>query len=417
VWLQPGFDAGRSSNNTTESTLTTGNVGQLKNAGLATQLQPSVPVVGNDGTTFVQNAHDEIAAYDLSSCAHCFPKFYAFGSDLVAARDPSIAGDALITRFGATYDARGQTNCSGTPVVCAPIWTYEPAPPGDGSNGIDNPVVAGNRVYFLQDEFDGDVDFFSIVNYDANGQLGCSVATTGAKFCDQLGSVSFGVSRIGFTHVRRLAYASGRVLVVENDESPDAEHALFAVRDDGVDWIAHGNFVGDPVAAGGLVWVQRATGEIDAFDVVRGSNCNAQTLECPPRWSAITPATPTGYAAANNTLYVAANDGKVYAFDATGTNGCSGTPKHCAPIWSAVADPGANIYTPTIANGVVYTVGATGRFRAFDAAGVVNCSGAPKVCTPLRTGGIGAAATGPAIVAAGRVVIPRADELVVYRLP
>jgi outer membrane protein assembly factor BamB len=122
--------------------------------------------------------------------------------------------------------------------------------------------------------------------------------------------------------------------------------------------------------------------------------------------------------------YVTSFDGNLYAYDAAGKSNCGGLPKVCAPLWSAgyggTATPavvggvvyvpiasgfaaldavtGAQLWTadtgylgqypvssPTVANGVVY-LGATGsKMYAWDAAGNANCSGAPKVCLPLRT--------------------------------
>ena len=83
------------------------------------------------------------------------------------------------------------------------------------------------------------------------------------------------------------------------------------------------------------------------------------------------------------------NSGTLYAFDAAGVTNCSGTPNTCAPLWSAEGIGG--MATPAVANGVVYigTGGGgppsvLGYVLAFDAAGTVNCSGTPKVCTPVR---------------------------------
>jgi eukaryotic-like serine/threonine-protein kinase len=61
---------------------------------------------------------------------------------------------------------------------------------------------------------------------------------------------------------------------------------------------------------------------------------------------------------------------------------CSGTPKMCTPLWTAAT---ALIVSssPAVANGVVYFGGADQHLYAFDAAGVTDCSGTPKTCSPL----------------------------------
>ena len=86
---------------------------------------------------------------------------------------------------------------------------------------------------------------------------------------------------------------------------------------------------------------------------------------------------------AGGVAFVGSLDNKLYAFSATGTTGCSGTPKKCAPLWSTPRLGGDITSTPAVANGTVY-VGSVGeKVVAFDAAGVKNCTGAPKVCRPL----------------------------------
>src|SRR5205823_9213817 len=63
---------------------------------------------------------------------------------------------------------------------------------------------------------------------------------------------------------------------------------------------------------------------------------------------------------------------------------CSGSPKVCSPLWTAAT--GADVYSsPAVANGVVYVGSQDGKLYAFDAAGTTNCSGTPKTCYPLWT--------------------------------
>ena len=90
---------------------------------------------------------------------------------------------------------------------------------------------------------------------------------------------------------------------------------------------------------------------------------------------------------ANGIVYA---DSGVAAFDANGVTNCSGTPKTCTPLWT---------YNLTGAVGLLALCGQrTGVhrlssaplrsdpgliFMAFDANGVTNCSGTPKVCTAV----------------------------------
>jgi hypothetical protein len=95
-----------------------------------------------------------------------------------------------------------------------------------------------------------------------------------------------------------------------------------------------------------------------------------------------------------------ANPARLVAFSADGTQGCGGTPRTCSPRWSA---PLAGVLNGTEASGAevigspflsssVAVVGSdafvvsrttnTVHLQAFDASGVTDCGGTPKICTP-----------------------------------
>ncbi len=174
-----------------------------------------------------------------------------------------------------------------------------------------------------------------------------------------------------------------------------------------------------PVVAAGMVFVSSGTvfgppskPALFAFSATGTSNCSGAEKRCTPVWEAA-PLCPTGCneptgttfsepTVANGVLYVGDYpDGVVYAFDAAGVTDCSGTPKLCSPLWTArTGMPGTN-YSPAVVNGVLYDASSDGHLYAFDAAGTTNCSGTPKVCTPLWTASIGSAgnnASSPAVV-------------------
>jgi hypothetical protein len=104
-------------------------------------------------------------------------------------------------------------------------------------------------------------------------------------------------------------------------------------------------------------------------------------------------------AVAAGKVYVGSQDDFFRAYDARGEANCSGSPKTCSALWTA-GFGGAVRSSPAVANGVVY-VGtmnfgdpgvAVANFYAFDAAGVLNCSGTPRICSPLWYG-----ITGPVV--------------------
>ena len=141
-----------------------------------------------------------------------------------------------------------------------------------------------------------------------------------------------------------------------------------------------------PAVVNGVAYVGSDDG-LYAFDAAGGTNCSAPRT-CQPLWTGATGAIiGSSPAVSKGAVYVGSTDGKLYAFDAAGVANCSGTPKTCAPLWTSDDE---HIYgsSPSVADGLVYIGGGAqgSKLYAFDAAGVTNCSGTPKTCTPMWTG-------------------------------
>ena len=131
-----------------------------------------------------------------------------------------------------------------------------------------------------------------------------------------------------------------------------------------------------------------------------------------PLWTADLPvngtfASPT---VANGVVYVVSGF-DLMAYDAAGVRNCSGTPKRCTPVWTA--DIFATNNHVAIADGVVYVTGPsdlTWTLYAFDAAAPPSaCSEAtsttPRICQPIWTSTTsGGSFTTPA-VANGKVYV------------
>jgi outer membrane protein assembly factor BamB len=116
--------------------------------------------------------------------------------------------------------------------------------------------------------------------------------------------------------------------------------------------------------------------------------------------------------------YVGANP-NLYAFDATGKINCSGFPETCAPLWSASLGEAVAVQaSPAVGNGVVYIGSSNFNLYAFDAAGVLNCSGAPKTCSPLWSVTLGDVVYSSPAVANGFVYVGSFDgKLYAFHLP
>jgi outer membrane protein assembly factor BamB len=150
-----------------------------------------------------------------------------------------------------------------------------------------------------------------------------------------------------------------------------------------------------PAVVNGVAYAGGQSGKLYAFDANGGTNCSGTPNQCSPMWTGTTAggfvtSTP---AVATGVVYAVSNSGTLYAFDANGSANCSGTPKVCTPLWTASTSGGES--SPNVVNGVVYIGGAF--VEAFDAHGSTNCSGTPKVCHPLWTSTSNATFTSPAV--------------------
>ena len=143
------------------------------------------------------------------------------------------------------------------------------------------------------------------------------------------------------------------------------------------------------VALAGCDWPQLLGGPAHTgFNSLESAITTGNVATLVPRFTATTGGLiqSSEPAVAGGTAFVVAGDGDLYAFSASGTTSCSGSPVACSPLWTAYAGgPPVGTMSPTVANGVIYVTGADGVLRAFDAAGKMNCSGSPTVCTPLWT--------------------------------
>jgi hypothetical protein len=232
------------------------------------------------------------------------------------------------------FDAAGETNCSGTPTVCAPLWSASVGPVGNSS-----PIVTNGVVYIGSTDDD-------LYAFDAAGETDCSGTPT---VCGPLWSADTG-----------------------------------------------GPIEATPSVSNGVAYVGSTDDDFYAFDATGVTDCSGTPTTCSPLWSAVTPG-PIDYSAAvsGGIAYVAIDQDDPFvvnnldAFDATGVTDCSGTPKTCTPMWTYSVETGA-IGPPAVADGLVYESQGFhiegGDMSAYDASGNTDCSGTPKVCQAEWTG-------------------------------
>ena len=290
------------------------------------------PVVAN-GVLYVPGYGDGIApnlggayvaAFDAAGASGCqgtpticVPMWTTTGLPVSSGNDgsPAVAGGVLYIANGATLDAfaaTGSTGCSGTPKVCAPLWSGTMS--GKETNTAA-PAVA-NGIVYVSNSLSG------LYAFDATGTTNCSTDSTG-KTCAPLW----------------------------NAPSP--------------------TYGGAPAVANGVVYEITGGGKLVAFDATAPTNCpgtgTVKTCARAPLWTSA--ALTSGYltsspTVANGVVYVASSGGGMYAYDAAGSldcaasdtanSGTSTTAKACSPLWD-VAGPGVvGGGSPAVVNGVLF---------------------------------------------------------------
>jgi hypothetical protein len=105
----------------------------------------------------------------------------------------------------AAFDANGKTNCSGNPVVCNPVWTSSI---GNGTGGQVIPFAIGGSVIYVGDSP-------NLYAFDASGSAGCA-----ASVCSPLWSTNRPNGSVNFSNV---IVANGMVYASTNDSSGNGE--------------------------------------------------------------------------------------------------------------------------------------------------------------------------------------------------
>jgi hypothetical protein len=389
-WSQFGFGSSHDGDNGLDTTITPANVSMLapKFAAVTNSIGPVAAEAVVNGVLYA-------ASYSLPSWLS--PTLYAFGANGTTGcggtpimctplwtaslgsaggsfnYNVAVAKGVLYVNGGPgleAFDAAGHTNCSGSPVVCQPLWQASV----DWANGV--PTVANGTVFVTVQG--GDLEAF-----DASGATNCSGSP---QVC----------SPIWVSHI----LSASAAITVSN----------------------------------GIAYAQSSSGgtygTVVAVDAAGKTGCSGTPKVCTPMWEYALTDLVTGHyvSVSGSTLYVGtgrlvslhpvAIEGYLMAYDANGANGCSGVPKICSAIWTNAfpssgppvvgeglefAPPfsgtslaafdanGSKKWTSSIAvsplsiGGSVLYAGDAQNVYAFDATGSVGCS--VSVCSPLWTTG------------------------------
>ncbi len=351
AWGQAGGNAARNRANPFEPGLTLDNVGNLQLAWQANGLR-SEPVMTDK--------------YLYSTTLDGYLNAYAAG------------GPA---------SAEGASRCTGSPVVCTPVWFSRVSQYTPGAEI----VVDGDQV-FVSAFTDGQ---WSLVALDAN-PMSCPDTTSGCapSWTGHLAGPS------GLPTPYAMAVADGRVYVLHLPSAGGGNAFVVAFDERGVmnctvgpprsctplfrvDVGSNPGIVPPMAGAAGRIIISRIGPQTLVFDAAGQSGCSNGICTALYGLSA-----PWDVSVSGTTAY-SASAGTLMAFDATGATGCAGTPRVCQPKWTGTLPSGLEFADPpTVSNGKVLVAQTAFRFTeagivAFDAAGTQGCTGSPAVCQPL----------------------------------
>jgi hypothetical protein len=219
------------------------------------------------------------------------------------------------------FDAAGVTNCSGNPKTCTPLWS-DPFPAVFGPPAAS----ADGRLFLALMRSNGTN---RVAAFDEYGGLVTQSAALGST---QLFGPALSGSAVGGT------------LVVSRWNANTSTATLVAL---------------DATTVGGLgTWTSSALGGTE-----------------PPSVPALSAAR----------TFVANSAGRLLAFKLSGCGAAT-----CDPVWRSAALGSGNSVAPIVAGGIVFhaanaVADARGlaQIYGFDEAGMLSCSGSPKVCSPL----------------------------------
>ena len=297
-------------------------------------------------------------AYDATGTVHCSGSpttcspLWTYPGSLYAL---TVANGLLYTSKSTVFDAAGNANCSGSPKSCSPLWTYTTDP--TGFNQVELGRTVANGLVYGVNATHGSINHF--VAFDANGNTNCSGTPKLCLPLWQTTSTVGGTEAVA-SGVLYVHGGDGNLYAFDASGSTNCSGTPKTCAPLWTAAVPIGSFsfTDTPAVVDGIVYV--ASGDaLEAFDAAGNANCAGTPKTCTPLWSYPVGTSQYGGspAIANGMVYVhTISNGSLLAFDATGHTNCSGTPKTCSPLWSAPV-PDFLVTSPSVANGIVYVRG------------------------------------------------------------
>ncbi len=291
----------------------------------------SSPVVAL-GHVYVANTNGQVVALDpsgLNDCSFnsmdiCTPQFtFATPPNQPVYATPVVSGNLLLISVADivyAFDATGSQNCSGTTIICTPLWSTEPM----GGINMSTPVIFGSN-FIVHDSI-------GLYSFSTTG-VNCT-SSSSSLVCNPLWSAPYG----------------------NQSYMPPAIYNTTVFSTSG--------------------------GKLLAFDANGVVNCRGIPDVCNPEWTAQSAEDQLGVAVDSSTGEVFTASNYVYGFDANGITNCSnGT---CSPIWQgAVAGSFSQFYSPIeIFDNILYIEGSN-ELYSYNVINQITCSTTLSlVCSP-----------------------------------
>jgi hypothetical protein len=371
AWRQPGFDAGGSNFNPTETSITTANVSSLTQLWRARGRN----FVSANGMLFTARSR-KLAAYSIAACAHvggtCEPSWVAHGQFDEVAFSAGVlyatVGDGAGHGGVAAYDASGTVHCAGTPTVCKPLWAWFDT--SGALTFVGYPKIGGGLLW-VEDTVSQNMSLVAshLRAFDIAHHTGCDAST-----CAPIRSI--GASLAGST------FTLGRHRVVVADQP--GRVTVYDARTGAKEWrSATKGYDAMVVASAGMIYVaDQSRFEIEAYPADGGASCSGTPKVCAAAFVVPYAEGNAPTLAATPSLLFVDDHTDIRTYDAAGVTHCFGTPRVCQPLTTY---PGAgDDVAPTVAGGVLYSANQTS-IDAYDATGASGCDQATHICTELWT--------------------------------
>jgi hypothetical protein len=274
-------------------------------------------------------------------------------------------GDGIALSSGGAYvaafDAAGSKGCAGSPVVCVPMWTTTGLPASAGNTG--SPAIANGVIYIANE---------TLYAFDAAGSANCSgtpkvcaplwTAATSDWPTYSAPAVVNGIVYVGSWGSKLYAFDAAGSTNCSTTATAKTCTPLWTAA-------TPSSIGGTPAVAYGAVYTVSADGTLSAFSAAGSTHCSGSVTAktCTPLWtSAPAGGGSSSPAVANGVVYFSGGGG-TYGYDAAGLLNCSasGTAKRCSPLWSAVTGFSSG-GSPAVDNGVLFiNVPGNGKIYAY----------------------------------------------------